>query len=455
MKALKQILCIIIGGVLIFSATAPVFASGEIDYTELNKTFWDYCHSNMPHVDGEETEVNITDAFKSEDIIIFAADSWEEADHGRHRRMIGDWDVESYQTHAPYDMGIYVLSNNSVYTLEEALAQNIVTDLSPVNNFDGRRTAHIDGINRCIEAFLEYKRISTSDEMRIDCTVFGNIGNYTVFRADIESNNDEPDMNSEQVIGDFIFAYSNPNGPEDNPTGLYVLLPDGNVISALEAYEQNLVTDAELAEIAKGEPYNKYDPYNQYKYEEIIIPKVMEENIFDESTEITSYREIYEYYSDTSTADEATPDYVLIDLSTNLYYAMPVADILGDLLLAGSSGNIPFTYGYAVYIPETDEIYDLTHALTLDIEGIENTLNHIGFIARMGDTDGDKKLTIKDATYLQKCLAGLESFGDDDDISGYFSESESKVYISDYNRDGVRNIRDATAIQKKLAKITE
>lgn len=453
MKALRQILCIIIGGLLIFSATAPAFASGEIDYTELNKAFWNYCHNNMPHIDGEENEVNITDAFKSEDIIIFAADSWEEADHGRHRRMIGDWDVESYQTHAPYDMGIYILSNNNVYTLEEALAQNIVTDLSPVNNFDGRRTAHIDDINKCIEAFVKHKNISTSDEMWIDCTVFGNIREHSVFRADIMTGNDVTAMNSQQIIGNYKFTYGTPNGPEENPTGLFVLTPDGTVISALEAYNQNLITDKELADIANGTPYHKYDPYNQYKYEEIIIPKVMEENIFEESTEITSYREIYEYYSDASTADEATPDYVLIDLSTNLYYAMPVADILGDLLLAASSGNIPFTYGYAVYIPETGDIYDLTYALTLDIEGIENTLSHIGFIARMGDTDCDRKLTIKDATYLQKCLAGLEEFREDDDITGYFFESEKSVYISDYNRDGERNIRDATAIQKKLAKI--
>jgi len=72
----------------------------------------------------------------------------------------------------------------------------------------------------------------------------------------------------------------------------------------------------------------------------------------------------------------------------------------------------------------------------------------------MGDNNRDYNLTIQDATYMQKCLAGLENFRDDDNISEYFNNTEKEVYISDYNRDGVRNIKDATAIQKRIAGIT-
>ena len=51
-------------------------------------------------------------------------------------------------------------------------------------------------------------------------------------------------------------------------------------------------------------------------------------------------------------------------------------------------------------------------------------------------------LTINDATAIQKYLAGLtvENFNEN---------------IADYNKDGEINIRDVTAIQKDLAKVTD
>ncbi len=61
------------------------------------------------------------------------------------------------------------------------------------------------------------------------------------------------------------------------------------------------------------------------------------------------------------------------------------------------------------------------------------------FYVLLGDVDGDSKVTIKDATFVQKCVAGLNSLED----FGKFS--------ADANRDGVVNIKDATEIQKHLA----
>lgn len=57
----------------------------------------------------------------------------------------------------------------------------------------------------------------------------------------------------------------------------------------------------------------------------------------------------------------------------------------------------------------------------------------------LGDVDGDNKVSVKDATFIQKCVAGLntlETFGE---------------FSADANRDGVVNIKDATEIQKHLA----
>lgn len=57
----------------------------------------------------------------------------------------------------------------------------------------------------------------------------------------------------------------------------------------------------------------------------------------------------------------------------------------------------------------------------------------------LGDLDCDGKLTIKDATALQKYVAGMVGLNSQDKIN------------ADFNCDGKINVRDATAIQKRLA----
>ena len=457
MKNFRKIFCVLLGMMILMSSVTTFYAAEENTIRDVEEAFRNYCDENQPHIDGKENEVVINETLEVDNVVIFSADSWHKADHGRIMRIVGNWEIESYQTHFPYDLGLYVFSENEIFTIEDAVTKGIVTDIYEVNNFYGRRVANTNTTEKCIEAFLKHKDIATSDELWVECTVYGNIRDNIVFRADIQiEGTARPCICSDQVIGEYYFMHGYVIGPEDNPTGLYVLLADGSVVSALEAYENGLVTDKELADTAGAT--SKYDPHNQYRFDKIIIPKIKEEYIADDgATEITYYREIFEYYSEENDAEneESTPDYVLIDLTTNLYFEMPVADILGDCLLSEFSGNIPFVYGYAIFIPESEEIYDLTYALTLDIEGIDEATNHIGFDQLIGDTDGDRQLTIKDATYLQKCLAGIENFSKNDDVTGYFFESEMNTYISDYNRDGDRNIRDVTAIQKRLANITE
>ena len=57
----------------------------------------------------------------------------------------------------------------------------------------------------------------------------------------------------------------------------------------------------------------------------------------------------------------------------------------------------------------------------------------------LGDVNGDGKLNIRDATLIQKYLAKLETL------------TEAQLKAADYNKDTKVNIKDATAIQKKLA----
>ncbi len=60
----------------------------------------------------------------------------------------------------------------------------------------------------------------------------------------------------------------------------------------------------------------------------------------------------------------------------------------------------------------------------------------------LGDIDCDGKLTVRDATALQKYVAGMVGLNTQDKIN------------ADFNEDGKINVRDATAIQKRIAKIS-
>lgn len=59
-----------------------------------------------------------------------------------------------------------------------------------------------------------------------------------------------------------------------------------------------------------------------------------------------------------------------------------------------------------------------------------------------GDTDGDGKVNIKDATEIQKYLADIVTL------------SEKRLMCGDINRDGENNIKDVTLLQKFLAGLT-
>lgn len=59
----------------------------------------------------------------------------------------------------------------------------------------------------------------------------------------------------------------------------------------------------------------------------------------------------------------------------------------------------------------------------------------------LGDVDGDGKITIKDATLVQKIVAGIEN------------HKGNSEYAADANRDDNVNVRDATEIQKHIASI--
>ncbi|MBR3988262.1 MAG: hypothetical protein IKK10_03055 [Clostridia bacterium] len=482
MKTFKNIFCIIFALILVAGSAIPAFAlppapvdkdGNPLSYTPLQTIeitpaegewkyepyFLNFLNSQYENESFEYYYEEVYEYYRSydstetPDYVIVECYKDYVSGEGDYTTKIGEYEIKRYYHHYPYELGyfVFVPENKKIYTLEEAF--DTVPDIDK-----GLQKLHHDPVYeiRCYCGFENLDIPGGGTMPHPTISYLGSEKGAEIYEFIYTSENT---YKTTRTVGDWEIISPNPG---DYPCfyGIFVYFKS-QVYTLDEAFEKGLVTDLNCVNnsyytIALHKTfYESFDPDNKYDYEKPILSKIKADYIHNESTEITSYYEIYKHYSDASTSDEATPEYVLINLNTNLYYSMPVANIFGDKLLYESSGNIPFTYGYAVYFPENNVILALSEALTRNIKGIEEALNHISYNALMGDNDEDGKLTIKDATYMQKCLASLEEFRKDDVIEGLqYYDNHTARFISDYNRDGERNIKDVTAIQKRLANIT-
>ncbi|MBQ8001741.1 MAG: hypothetical protein IJ298_11220 [Ruminococcus sp.] len=453
MKFFKNLFLVLLSIVFVLSAVVPCFAEDVSLEDELEVAFADYCTGKVPmHID-DVKEVSIGDVYILDDVVVFSADSWKWKDHGRVSKTLLKWDISAYNHHFPYDLGVYVYNNGKIITLEEAIEEELITDLDFLNDFDGISCINQDLTQQCAEAFLKYNNKSTSDEVCVECTPLGTVNGYVFFRGDVyRADSMFPAIVVDDMIGDYIYRAGRPYGTEENPTGLYALKNDGTVCQAFELYEAGVLTDKQIAQAAGGAYSTELDKYGEWDYEDIIIPALEEKYPYIKDR-YSNYSECYVHYTVDEKTGEEIPVYALIFQYPYYSEYVQSAHIINDMVLEGYSG-LPFTYGYGVYIFETGEFYDLLEVPDLNLDGKANLYKSVNYRYRMGDNNGDYNLTIQDATYMQKCLAGLEDFREDDNITEYFDNPEKEVYISDYNQDGVRNIKDATDIQKRIAGIT-
>ena len=130
--------------------------------------------------------------------------------------------------------------------------------------------------------------------------------------------------------------------------------------------------------------------------------------------------------------------------------------VVEDLLIRRYPGNT-FGVGYGIYSVEDDRFFPIDSVLdNPKYKDIPEALRTIEAGEIIGDMDYDRNLTVKDATYIQSAIANIVEFPLEDRVDYQtvdYSEAmtEELTYISDYNRDGKRDIKDATAIQSRLA----
>ena len=171
---------------------------------------------------------------------------------------------------------------------------------------------------------------------------------------------------------------------------------------------------------------------------------------------VVKYDELYYHYN-----TEGEIDWVLVngefgmgDRGWKNYY------MIGNRLALINDYSMPFSYGYGIYDVKRDRFCEITDTRLFEESGFSKTEiiqacdEYIPEGRLLGDIDNNGELSVIDVTILQRCLAYLKSFPDDDEIlweKGVATSFRSLIYYSDFNRDGDRDVIDATCIQRYLA----
>lgn len=168
-----------------------------------------------------------------------------------------------------------------------------------------------------------------------------------------------------------------------------------------------------------------------------------------------TYKELYYYYGEDKGGEiipdkNAMPEYALVEARANIGGDAPCATVIDNYIIYSDMNYLPYSFSFHIYLPAENKIYTLEEAVLNEVEGIDRVFTEAGIGFRVGDTDKDREITIKDATKIQKCIAGLSNdFGYIDAF--VWSENPPPFAISDFDRDCEVTIKDATAIQKHIA----
>ena len=201
-------------------------------------------------------------------------------------------------------------------------------------------------------------------------------------------------------------------------------------------------------------------------------------------TELAMEGKLYEWMLQKGYIDHVDPDIPLFSSIETLYehhdqtgktdWAMIYAPgmdqaawtgvaIIGNRVIESGTG-IPFEFGMALYDAEKDTFYDLNKVTDYSAyNGLAKALDQYGKGHLLGDIDDDDKITVFDATFMQRCISKATKYPAKDwiyasnDSNPYFEYNprfKSIHYFSDFNRDGKRDILDVTCIQRYLVGMT-
>lgn len=197
--------------------------------------------------------------------------------------------------------------------------------------------------------------------------------------------------------------------------------------------------EAELPEPPEGVTYRYGDDFVRY---------VSERSTATYVPEIWTYEELY-IHEDSS----GETDWVLLDALVGNAELWMGFGIVGNRVIMQGPSEI-FEFGMGLYDVKNDTFIDLTDMTDLSAyHGLEEAIDRYGRGTLLGDIDGDDEITVVDATMIQRCEARIADYPESDLITceEYIDENfRPLTYYTDFNRDGGRDVTDATCIQRYL-----
>ena len=170
---------------------------------------------------------------------------------------------------------------------------------------------------------------------------------------------------------------------------------------------------------------------------------------------VKSYDELYVHDVD------GVVDWVLV--KGEFWFRYPMGsfyETIGDRVFRSEEGlGEPFVHGYGVYHVASRQFYELRAYMAHNgkFPGLTAALDELNLGEKIGDVNSDGRVNICDVTEMQRCLAEYRDYPETDAVEAAgcknYYNGEAVAYLSDVNRDRVRDVNDATQVQLKLAEM--
>ena len=197
---------------------------------------------------------------------------------------------------------------------------------------------------------------------------------------------------------------------------------------------------------------------------------------YNENEEMTDadkeqyYKELFYHYDESGEVDWA-----FVFCRTNWENPTEGYFHIGNRLIFSAEAFVPFSLGYGIYDVADDKFYDISQvwkdekyseAVKLFEKECDNGFANFNTNLLIGDMNNDGYITVSDATYLQKCLAGLEDYPVTPELQMFIDQKvavdPNDLYVTfdindfyDVNTDGTVSIGDATKLQKISAEFDD
>lgn len=235
---------------------------------------------------------------------------------------------------------------------------------------------------------------------------------------------------------DDIYSISIKNGGDSAWYNFYFYSGGGakseNSISPDNALDDHLI-------LICAPPPSELEPYPTPAEGELFKAKLKADYSLSDK-DFTEYEELC-YHKD----KDGLPDWTLLKAKTTKTSEQTYRAIIANRVCEHEQSASLFGSGYGIYDASEKRFIPLTDDIVGQYKDLGRIFDNLGSGRLIGDVDSDDELTAIDCTLIQRCATRICDWPEDDIVD---SEGLDLVYFSDFDRDGERDIVDATRLQR-------